>query len=288
MTDFYVRFIVLGQGRTGSTMLVQALDSHPAILCFGEIFNASTPSISFGVPGYDRTPGADLELRARDPQRFLRERIFCDHGPAVRAVGFKFHYDHFWRHEGLIDILVADRGLKIVHLLRRNRLRTFVSLKIAEATGQWFEFPPEPPLASRLKPSTLTKALRDPKRALAAIRRRLDDGPAPPAERASPSRPAIMVDEEEFREYCRRGAYSEVRWEELMQAHEILRISYEDLVSDRDVKVAQVQQFLGLDPAPTEVSLRKQNPEPLRELISNYDELRLAFAGSLEEAFFDD
>jgi hypothetical protein len=52
--------------------------------------------------------------------------------------------------------------------------------------------------------------------------------------------------------------------------------------------LADVQRLLGLEPRPLIVSVRQQNPEPLRELIENYDELRGSFAGLPEAAFFEE
>ncbi len=42
-----------------------------------------------------------------------------------------------------------------------------------------------------------------------------------------------------------------------------------------------------MEPKRLTVRLRRQNPEPLRELIENYDELYAAFKDSPHAAFFD-
>ena len=42
-----------------------------------------------------------------------------------------------------------------------------------------------------------------------------------------------------------------------------------------------------MEAAPLTVSLRKQNPEPLRELVENFDELYDAFKHAPEAAYFE-
>ena len=46
------------------------------------------------------------------------------------------------------------------------------------------------------------------------------------------------------------------------------------------------QSFLGVEPQVLTVGLRKQNPDDLRALIENYDELREAFADTEYGEFF--
>ena len=49
---------------------------------------------------------------------------------------------------------------------------------------------------------------------------------------------------------------------------------YEDLVADGQTVMDGVFHHLGLNSHPIQTNLQKQNPEGLRELVSNYDELR--------------
>jgi LPS sulfotransferase NodH len=284
MTEPYVRFVILGHPRTGSTMLVQALNSNPALLCFGEVFNANTPSIHFDVPGFAQRGKEDVALRREDPGRFLRERVFANHPSDIRAVGFKLLYDHFWAFDGLVESLTADRDLRVVHLMRRNKLRTYVSMRIAERTGRWLEYSPEPSVRSRLNVTTLGKAVRSPRQAIAALRRKVENK-APPGVDIERS---VTLTAEECSDYFRRMETSEKHWEQLMEWHALTQVYFEDLVVDRDREAGRVQQFLDLEPVPVEVATLRQNAEPLRELIANYDELRTSLAGTEYEAWFDD
>lgn len=278
------RFVILGHGRTGSTLLVQALNSNAHLTCFGEIFNSAKASIEYGVPGYEQRSLSDLPLRDSDPDTFMRDCVFSRLPPTTLAVGFKFHYDHFWTFPGLMELLAADRELRVVHLMRRNRLRTLVSMRIAESTGRWLEFPPEPSWRSRVNPGTFAKAARDPRRAFSAALRKLRSEPPPGLD----VQRRVTLDITECRDFFQNLEFSEQHWTKLMAEHPSTDVFYEDLASDLDVTAGSVQQFLGLEPVPVRVDLQRQNPEPLRQLISNYDELRASFAGTPYEPWFDD
>ncbi len=102
----YVRFIVLAGGRTGSNMLVQALNSSPSITCFGEILNRQIEFVGFNVDGYDNFGGKDRALRDRDFNEFLSQRIYCLHPEEIRAIGFKLLYIHL--HPRSFDLVTVD------------------------------------------------------------------------------------------------------------------------------------------------------------------------------------
>ena len=67
----------------------------------------------------------------------------------------------------------------------------------------------------------------------------------------------------------------------------MIHLSYEDLVDHYDATLESVQTFPGLDPRSVAPLTRQQNPQPLRELLANYDELYSAFAGTAAAAYFD-
>ena len=288
MTDAlaYSRFIVLGQGRTGSTLLVQALNSHPAIVGFGEIFNfseflnADAEPVQFNIAGWSTDQAADRALRSSDYQRFLRERVFCNHEPLVRAVGFKFHYEHVWGNDpSLAGYLAADKDLRVIHLTRRNRLRTLVSKNLALKTGRWLEY--EKPGAQTTSESTIKRWRKRVRSTLASLRSNnaADQGGAERRLTISPG---------ELREFCATTDAQEREWAERMSNHPLLTFAYEDLAADMDTWFANAQRFLGVEPLLLTTRMRRQNPEPLRQLITNYNDLRAAFAGTQEEHYFDD
>ncbi len=269
-----VHFVVLGQARSGTTLLVDALSSHPEIRCFREIFNWRQDFVDYQVDGYDKSDPLDLELRQSDPEAFLRERVFCGHPPSIRAVGFKLIDAHIWGFAGLAKLLAADRELLVVHIRRNNLLRELVSLRLAEATGEWAG-------RRRTVPAQLLLALRRPSRArgaLAQVLRRLRNGPA---------LRAVTLTREECERWFLEAELRAEHFERLFAEHPRVAVRYEELVAHRDETLEQVQRFLGVEPVTLSVTTRRQNPEPLRELLVNYDELREAFRGTAAAAFFD-
>ena len=57
-------------------MVAQALNTNPQVRCFREIFHFMHDYVDYYVEGYDPKNREDFDLRARDPVRFLQERIF--------------------------------------------------------------------------------------------------------------------------------------------------------------------------------------------------------------------
>ncbi len=288
----FTRFVILSGARTGSTMLAQALNSSPDIICFRELFNLKTNEIDYSVEGYDDRNADDLALRKGDPVRFLRERIFCQHPDSVKAVGFKFHYVHFWAFPGLWEALTEDTDLRVLHLKRRNLLRMLLSRKIADITGVWQVEPGRragwasarsTEVRRKLTPAYVMLALRRPGKAAAWLWRL-----ARPA-RAGKVAPRVqaVVSEEELRKFITTTEVTSAHFEELFRQHPSLTVFYEDLSGDGMPTFDAPQRFLGAEPKPLTITLRRQNPEPLRELLENYDELREAFRDTPYEWMFE-
>lgn len=274
----YTRFVILSGARTGSTVLAQALNSSPDIICFREVFNYTLHAIDYSVAGYDNGSAEDLALRARDPIGFLRERIFCRHPDEVRAVGFKFHYLHFWGFPGLWEALAEDQQLRVLHLKRLNLLRMLLSLRIAESTGVWQKEPGRPLARAagladeakrKLTPANVWRAFREPGTAAAWLRRLVH----PPEIHKTAPRAPVIITEDEFRTFVFETESTSDHFDDLFREHPKLTLSFEDLLKDNAATFNRAQEFLGAEPKPLTVTLRRQNPEPLRELLQNYDEL---------------
>jgi Sulfotransferase family len=275
----YVRFIVLSGQRTGSHMLAQALNSHPRIVCFREAFNLRLDFVPFGVEGYDDHSSSDYTLRKQDPLRFLDERIFCEHPADIQAVGFKLHYAHHWDAPPTLERITNDRELRVVHLRRRNAVRSLVSLKLAETTDVWVQED-----SQTISRKNLVRAARHPLKALNRVarslrRRKLEQVPA--AVRR------VTIAPEECYEHLVKNAIITTSYEERFAAHETFDVFYEDLTDAFDETLRDVQEFLRVTPARLTVSMQRQNPEPLRDLVANYDELRNAFRSSEYAPMFD-
>jgi LPS sulfotransferase NodH len=283
----YRRFIILSNARTGSNLVQQALNSHPQVVCFRELFNYDPAYIDYDVEGWDGHDAGDLALRSADIDAFLRTRVFCEHAEGVRAVGFKFHYDHFWFHERLLPWLAEDAGLHVVHLKRLNRLRTLVSFKIAEQTGEWLRHDEmkqrSAVIKRKLSAANIAHAATHPLESIQRVRRFLQPVNRP----LTTERRALTLTVEECDAFFYKVGHEEGHFGRVFEGHPTIEITYEDLASDRGRVLADLESFLGVSRAPLSTTLRRQNPEPLHELVANYDELRSHYEGRAEAVYFD-
>lgn len=125
MTGAFQSFVVFAEMRTGSNFLESNLNAFDGITCHGEAFNPHF----MGYPNSDPILGVDLATRDKDPLKLLRA-VQEDPG---QLNGFRYFHDHDPR---VFDAIIEDRTCaKIV--LTRNPVESYVSWKIAQATGQW-------------------------------------------------------------------------------------------------------------------------------------------------------
>jgi LPS sulfotransferase NodH len=265
--------MLLGAARTGSNLLLSLLSTHSAIKTYGELFNL------------DNLPQADLAAALDDPVAYLRQRVYRDQRPEIRAVVFKMFYDHLTQDyfDKLVDIsdasddvqatfrrfaafvdthydsttlqqrfraawdfLIADRSLAVIHLRRRNSLESLISLKTAYRTRQWW-------------------SLRG-------------NGAAPPT---------IHVEPDECRRYFDKlesfGDHADVAFAE----HPRLDVWYEELLDRRDDVLRRIFTFLDVPYEPVSTRMQKQNTVPASARIDNYRELKQSFEHSKWSVFFE-
>jgi LPS sulfotransferase NodH len=214
------RFAIIGNARTGSNYLLDGLKSSPAIQMYHEIFAS-----------HNREIGKEFER--------ILSTLYRYESKDTRLVGFKLFYNHLTEEEW--KKLVACKDLKVIHLTRRNRLRTVISLEIAFKTGQWTKAgnagePKEKHVT--LDPLKLMKRLEQIEEGEAATRRR----------------------------FCDR---------------EMLEVVYEALVQSPHEVFRSIGAYLGVNGIdPGKIRLKRQNPEPLSQLIMNYDEIKSVLMNS--------
>ncbi len=111
--------------RTGSNFLESNLNALEGVTCYGELFNPHF----IGKKDQTELFGVTLAQREADPMALVRAARAAAGGMA----GFRWFHDHDPR---VFDAVMANRACaKIV--LTRNPVESYVSLKIAQATGQW-------------------------------------------------------------------------------------------------------------------------------------------------------
>lgn len=133
----YKRFIVASYQRSGSTMLTSALNSHPDVVCYSEIYNIGRPM--FMVDGMPENSNWLRKIRNVKPAAFLSNIIFRGYKSTIESVGFKFFPEHL-RHEPyskILNGLIYDKSTSCIHLIRRNKLAMYLSLVKAQRTGAW-------------------------------------------------------------------------------------------------------------------------------------------------------
>ena len=119
-------FVILGDMRTGSNLLEESLDAFDGLTCHGEVFNPT-------FAGHDGQPslfGMTVAERDRDPLGMIaRMRAASEAIP-----GFRLFPGHDPR---VLDHCLRERRCAKV-VLARNPVDSYVSLKIARKTGQWW------------------------------------------------------------------------------------------------------------------------------------------------------
>lgn len=246
----YQPFMILSTGRTGSNMLVGLLQSHPLVECYREVFHFHKPSWGYPHLRY-RNTDALQRLRAEDPKAFLERAVLGPHPPRRAAVGFKVLYWHAeedrepWR-AGVVPALLSIEGLKVIHLVRRDKLAIVASGVAAEQDGVWV----------------------------------LDKGVPKPAS------PSLHLDPELLERRVRRIREMEQKYARVFGSLEMLQVDYEDLVADPEGQMGEVGDFLGLPPFPYAYRTKKQARGSVASRIENYEELKRQFEGTEMEELF--
>ena len=192
------------------------------------------------------------KLNGRDYKKVIK-RAFGKQPFYVKAKGFKIFYYHPLDDKscGIWDNLASLDDLYVIHLKRRNILHTLVSRKFAEITDVWS-------VRSDLPSSSFKKEVSV----------------------------SFTIDE------LNQGFKQTKEWEEAgdnaFRNHPLLSIDYEELVNHPTAAFFKLIDFLGVQQLKLQTKLKKQNTRTLRETVTNYDELKSAFAETEWAPFFED
>lgn len=125
MAGRFDSFVVFAEMRTGSNFLEANLNAFAGITCHGEAFNPHF----IGYPKTREILGVDQRLRDSDPNLLLNA---IKQDPSALG-GFRYFHDHDPR---VLDPVLEDRKCAKI-ILTRNPVESYISWKIAQATGQW-------------------------------------------------------------------------------------------------------------------------------------------------------
>lgn len=116
-------FVVLFQGRSGSTLLIEYLNSHPEILAIDE-----------AIVGFEG------EARRQEQLDWVREYLTVDSDPPKPCKGFKTKLEDILDPDGFSELL-SSLDARLLFLHRRNRIKLVTSLingrRLFEQTGRW-------------------------------------------------------------------------------------------------------------------------------------------------------
>ncbi|HKV40694.1 MAG TPA: hypothetical protein VJX67_15890 [Blastocatellia bacterium] len=231
------RFVVLAAPRTGSNWLCSLLNSHPEILCHHEIFNPA--GIHYALDHRDGNIDlGTIPERDRSPELLLARLWRVTFGKP--AVGFKLNRG---QNNAVFQGVIRDSGIRKIIMVRRNRIKTFVSEIIAERTGEWESY--------------------------CSIAN-------------SRSSPAIEVKVTALLDHIALNAryYDGLRKDIESSGQTPVEIAYEDI--GRHDALLPVFEALGVSPHPPvlKAGTRKQHSNDLRDLVSNFAELDALLKGS--------
>lgn len=123
------RFVVLSEARSGTSLLTDTLNSHPEIICHGEIFH---PDPATHLRGSLAELSINDMMALRENETGIVEAAFNQVG--VRAAGFKM-----WRSQNeraCLQLLQSETCRKIIYE-RENKLAQFSSRILAQALNVW-------------------------------------------------------------------------------------------------------------------------------------------------------
>jgi LPS sulfotransferase NodH len=240
------QFFIICRARTGSNLLVWLLDSHSKIRPLTEPFGP-----------YDlRKTWIQNQILDHGLIAYLEHQLQPKANEA--AVGFKVLYDqleasygHQWGLQDLPEVLTFLRqrqDFKIIHLKRRNKLKSLVSSKIAEINQTYILF----------------------------NRRKRDNNIQ------------IELTPAECEAELNQTAACEQRYDHFFAHHDVLEVFYEELTTNTAAESKRILDFLGLEYRPLKAMTIKQNVRPLSQIIKNYEALKQHFADTPRANLFED
>lgn len=121
-----MKFIILCQARTGSSLLSELLNSHSAVHCDGELFNPKSIQKQWG------------QLGLLVAKKFPRLLVWYNYRKRKKEhYGFKLILGQVQDALGFIQSLYKQ-GYILINLQRHDIIQTAFSACIAKQSGQWY------------------------------------------------------------------------------------------------------------------------------------------------------
>jgi len=225
-------FVVLSSSRSGTNYVLSVFHQmQPGACVLREVFRKGSDSVPDMVK-LTGQPATELQPLAREDPVTLWETLTQAADTAHKRLALKIFYYHQPASAPLWHRIAGEA--QIVHLVRRRLLDTFISLKRAEATGEWM---------------------------------RIGEGPKTQV-------PPITVDRGELAQFVRlRQRYVEAARARFSEA-DFTEIAFEDIAADPALCAEALAPILGVAaPHDVTIKVRRQNPLPPRETVANYEDI---------------
>lgn len=231
------KFIVFGIQRSGTTLLVHLIDSHPQIFCAGEVFKINSSKIHHSEYLYrhfierPRIPMLNI-FSSKKSKTIQFLNFFYKKNRSFNAAGFKLMLDQLFKYPDILKY-VQNQKVKILLVERANTLKQYLSLQMAIKTKRWASTKKVPQEKIYVNCESIISALDK-----------------------------LNQDKEKL--------------EKLIEKHDYLKIVYERLLSDNDGTLKKALNFLNVnEDATLSTSLVKINSDNMQKIVRNYEELYL-------------
>lgn len=242
----YTRFVVAAEPRTVSTLLVALLDAHPRVRCHGEV--AAPWHGHRDQPFSGHWSGPDDEAAA-----------------ASEADPIGLLRDHVWP----ANEEAAAIGFKVFAVHARGHARVVLDYLSAVPDLRVIRLERDDRLAQAVSHE---RALRD---TVWHLRSRVNYVPEP-----------VTLTPAQLRVRLETSDAHRALLDAWFPGRATLRVAAEDLTGDRDTALRCLHEFLDVPHLPAEVPLKRVSVRPLREDLTNFDELAKAFEGTPWEDLF--
>jgi len=258
----YKKYLILATQRTGTNLLADLLKSHSNIVSYYEIFWKENKQLGKGFKPFNDYKIYNLSVKF--PVEFLKQYIFRNYSEIIEAVGFKLMYNQLSQYKINEIINMHDNSINIVHLKRRNKLRTLVSLRLTEKNNIWSQFQQEQPLF------------------VPEIRKNISKNTKPYSIKT------VKLSIKECERFFKLITKKEKIFDKMISKNPVLPLYYEDLKVNIEPEVNKLISFLNISKEKLTTHTVKQNPQPLSKSIENYYELSEYFKNTHWGIYFEE
>jgi hypothetical protein len=234
--------IILTTQRTGSTFLVECLQSHPQVRCIGEMLaggHIHVPDLVY-KSRYATKAWRFISSGAWYPTHMM-DTFFRTGSEDVKV--FKAMYNHI-NNRWTLGYFRDHPEIHVLHLRRHNLLAQYVSKVLLTVKRD----KPWQPHATA--PVSVARTVIDPAAALAYVREK-------------------RAQYDHFERFFARNPRYHLAYEHMIDGQNL-----------REQDANGVCDFLHIERRPMHSKLIKMNPTYLREMVTNYDELAKAFSAT--------